>query len=111
MEIGKNEDSQEYIQIRVADTFQQLLVVQLAKASGLQASATGRSRKSVVLCCGQEEADALMRDAAEAASVLQLLQLEAVAKTMNATGVAPPQNLLDMVAEMRSRLGALVAGV
>jgi hypothetical protein len=110
METEKH-NSKQRIAVRVPDVFEQLLVVELAMASGIDALAQGRSRKRVVVSCAREQADALLADAERAVSVLQLLQLEGVARAIGATGHAPSQNLLDTVAELRSSLGNLVAGV
>ena len=109
MQTGKNADGKQRIQIQVADMFQQLLLIELGKASGLRVWINSRSRRKVSLFCSQEEARVLLRDAKPAANVLYLLQLESVAKSMKVAGQTPSQGLLDMVAQLRSELGNLAA--
>ncbi|MBN2331049.1 MAG: hypothetical protein JXC85_04475 [Candidatus Aenigmarchaeota archaeon] len=109
MQTGNN--GKQRIQIHVPDMFQQLLLMELGKARGLEIWINGRSSRKVSLSCSKEEADALLREATPAGNVLCLLQLESVAKSMKVAGQTPSQNLLDMVAQLRSELGVLAARV
>jgi hypothetical protein len=104
-------DARRHVWFRVADPFHRILLIELAEPLGLTVCAGGGGRTRVRLLCTPDEADALLAEAGSAASVLQLLQLEAVAKAMKVADRAPSQHLLDMVAELRTELGNLVAGI
>ena len=98
-----------HVEMHFTDSFQQLLMMELAKARGVEIAVNDLAAGEIHLCCTPREMRALLLDARPAEKVLHLLELESVAKALAVAGGRPSQELLDMAARVRSELGPLAA--
>ncbi len=103
---GKNgaNGSQELV-IGVPDQIHSILLAEIGHCKGLDVRRKRKSKTKVYISCRNGEVEGFLRTASRAGNILQVLQLDAVARAMESVGETPSKDFVEMVKAARSQLG------